>query len=100
MKHLTDILQQFKQWILSIVRYFHFFHSYEIAGGKFIGAYFPAFMHKDGLQTYVVYQNAKCNKCGKETQYKYEVKGDHNLTQEMVEKIITLTCCIKIEADR
>jgi hypothetical protein len=72
--------------ILFNVRRFHFFHSYDFVGGKFIGAYFPDFMDKDGLQTFVVCQNAKCNKCGKETQYKYEIKGDHNLTQEIVEK--------------
>lgn len=72
--------------ILFNVRHFHFFHSYDFVGGKFIGAYFPDFMDEEGLQTYVVFQNAKCNKCGKETQYKHEIKGDHNLTQEIVEK--------------
>jgi hypothetical protein len=75
-----------KAFAIFIVRHFHFFHSYEFVGGKFIGAYFPDFMDKNGLQTFIVCQNAKCNKCGKEIQYKYQIKGDYNLTHDIVEK--------------
>ena len=75
-----------KAFAIFFVRHFHFFHSYELVGGKFIGAYIPDFMDEEGLQTFVVCQNAICNKCGKEIQYKTQIKGDHNLNNEIVEK--------------
>jgi len=61
-----------KTFIKFIIKHFHFFHSYEPVGGKFIGSYFPDFMDEEGLQTYIVYQNAKCNKCELPT----HAKGD------------------------
>ena len=81
------IRNKIKAFATYIDRHFHFFHSYELVGEKFIGAYLPDFMDEEGLQTFLVCQNGKCNKCGKGTQYKIEIKGDHNLTQEAVEKL-------------
>ena len=75
-----------KAFAIFFVRHFHIFHSFDFVGGKFIGAYFPYFLDKEGLQTFIVCQNAICNKCGKKTQFKYEIKGDHNITHETVEK--------------
>ena len=69
------------------MKYFHFFHSYKLVGGKFIAAYFPDFFNEDGLQSFIICQNTKC-KCGKEIQYKHEIKGDDYLTKEIVEELI------------
>lgn len=84
MKKLTKYIK--KLFAIYIVRHFHFLHSYEDVGSRFIIAYFPDFMDEDGLQTFVVCQNAKCSKCGKETRYTYQIKGDHNLTRNFVEE--------------
>ena len=83
---MKTLIKKMKELRLCFVSHFHIFHSYEFVGGKFIGAYFPSFMDKDGLQTFIVCQDAKCNKCGNEIQYKYQIKGNHNLTHEIVEK--------------
>lgn len=64
--------------------FFHFFHSYEPVGGKFIGGRYPEFFDEKGLQTYVICQDTKCSKCGKEKQFTFKVKVEKYITEEQV----------------
>lgn len=75
-----------KAFAVFFVRHFHCFHSYKLVGGKFIGAYLPDFMDEEGFRTFVVCQNGKCSKCGKEIQWEHQIKGGYNLTRGIVEK--------------